>query len=268
MSRILLLALAFVTTQTLAQKGLDEMIAAEKSFAAYAVANSTKEAFLKFIDTSAIMFEGGMPVNGYQLWLKKEKRPGVLNWRPRYAEISASGDFGFTAGPWTFQPQSVKDSVIASGYFFTVWKKNAAGEWKFILDVGTDEGPGMPEKEVVRITTEKGRGREHTLREAEEAFMALYKEDEPGAYKNFMSGNVIIAGEKAPLKTGYINWQYSTASQPGKMAFTLLGTGIAPSGDLGYSYGTAESNGKKETWLRIWRHELTGWKIALQLIRF
>ena len=146
----LLIILAVTPCFAFTQEGLDEMIAAEKAFAAYSVANNTKDAFLKFMDTSAVMFENGEPFKSYARWMKKEKRPGVLNWRPRFAEIAASGDFGYTCGPWTFQP-GANDTVIANGYFFTVWKKNSDGLWKFILDVGTDTGPMMNEKDVFKI---------------------------------------------------------------------------------------------------------------------
>ena len=267
MKRTMLTVCFFFTIHAFAQTALDEMIATEKSFAAYAVANNTKDAFLKFMDTSAVMFEKGEPVKGYQQWLKKEKRPGILNWRPRYAEISTSGDFGFTCGPWTFQPATLNDSVIARGYFFTIWKKNKEGEWKFILDVGTDAGLVVNETAVIKLTSDKGRGTEHTMQEAEEAFQQLYKTDETKAYKNFLAENVILGGEKKPLTTGNADWKYTAQAQPGAIEFKQLGGGVAPAGDLGYAYGTATLAGKKETYLRIWRHELTGWKIAVQLVR-
>lgn len=56
-----------------AQKGLDEMVAAEKAFAAYSVANNTKDAFLKFMDTTAVMFRNGESYKSYEVWKKKEK---------------------------------------------------------------------------------------------------------------------------------------------------------------------------------------------------
>ena len=82
-----------------AQRTIDGLINAEKSFAAYSVANGTKEAFLKFLDSSGIIFDQGKPVNGIESWSKREKRAGVLNWFPQYAEIAYSNDFGFTTGP-------------------------------------------------------------------------------------------------------------------------------------------------------------------------
>jgi hypothetical protein len=267
MKKIFLMALLFCTHDLFAQKGLDEMIATEKAFAAYSVSNGAKDAFLKFMDTTAVMFEKGEKINGYQRWLNREKRPGVLNWRPRYAEMAGSGDYGYTCGPWTFQPTSITDSIVGNGYFFTIWHRNNAGEWKFILDVGVESAPMMNETSVTRVTTEKSKGTEHTLREAEEAFQRQYKLDEGKAYKEFMSADVIIASEKKPLINGYINWKYAASPEGGKIEFSYQGGGIAPSSDLGHAYGSATLNGKKETYLRIWRHELTGWKIALQLIK-
>src|SRR5215203_7394850 len=126
MRKTFIIILTLIPCIAFAQKGLDEMIAAEKSFAAYSVANNTKDAFLKFMDTSAVMFENGEPFKSYERWMKKEKRAGILHWRPRFAEIAASGDFGYTCGPWTFQ-STANDTIVANGYFFTVWKKNEEG---------------------------------------------------------------------------------------------------------------------------------------------
>src|SRR5215207_9483594 len=84
-----------------AQTGIDDLIGAEKDFAAYSVAHGTKAAFLQYLDPSGIIFEKGLPVNGIQSWKEREARPGILNWHPDAAEVSRSGDFGYTTGPWT-----------------------------------------------------------------------------------------------------------------------------------------------------------------------
>ena len=254
--------LLVVSLTSSAQKGIDEMIAAEKSFAAYAVANNTVDAFLKFMDTSAVMFENGEAVKGYERWLKKQRRPGILNWRPLYAEIAASGDFGFTCGPWTFQPTAV-DSVIRNGYFFTVWKKNDAGEWKFILDVGTDAGQLTKETTVTKLTEEKTRGVEVELKQAEENFIKLFRLDPSKAYKEFASRKVITASPQNPLAITS-NHRVAISNKP---EFSFKGGGISPGADLGYAFGTVALNGKQDAYLRIWRHEPTGWKIVLQVTR-
>ncbi|MBB1283950.1 hypothetical protein HRH25_06160 [Flavisolibacter sp. BT320] len=267
MKKYLFFSLLLLCKNAFAQKGLAEMIAAEKSFAMYSVLHGTKEAFLQFADSNSIMFSRGEPVNGFQLWRDRENKPGVLNWRPRYAEIAASGDFGYTCGPWTFQPSTTEDPVIANGYFFTVWQKKASGEWKFLFDVGTDTGPKQDDSAVITQQVETRRGVEITMLEAEADFIRLFKMDSARAYQLFFSETSLQAREGTGLMQTAKQEPATNRETEGQTLFSALGNGIAASGDLGYVYGTALLNGKKDAYLRIWRHEPKGWKIALQLIR-
>ena len=243
------------------------MIQVEKNFAMYSVLHGTKDAFLKFADTTATLFSKGEPIHAHQLWQSRENRPGVLNWRPRYAEIAASGDFGYTCGPWTFQSQTTADPVAANGYFFTVWRKNKEGEWKFILDVGTDTGPMLQDTNVLAQTSETRKGAEITMLEAESDFIRMFKMDSAKAYQLFLSEKSLLAREATGFDKSEKRQRASGMESEGLTTFSALGTGIAASGDLGFVYGTALLNGKKDAYLRIWRHEPKGWKIALQLMR-
>lgn len=266
MKRYLVVAVFFAAITSSAQKAMDEMVAAEKSFAAYASTHSTREAFLQYMDTAAVMFDKGEPLSGFQLWTQREKNTSLLKWWPRFAEISSSGDFGYTAGPWTFQPTKT-DSVVASGYFFTIWQKNTNGEWKFILDVGTDMGPMMKDTGVIKISEKTSTNTANTLLDAENKFIRIYREDTAKAYAGFLSAQTILANERSNLVNGISSWRPTPAAARGPITFSIQGSGMAPAGDLGYVYGTASQKGKKETYLRIWRHEATGWKIALQVVR-
>src|SRR5947208_4819016 len=99
------MAVVFLITvvQLKAQKNMDGLIKAEKSFAAYSVSYGTRDAFLTFLDSNGLVFEQGRAVNGITAWKKREKRPGILNWTPHYGEIAASNDFGYTTGAWEFR---------------------------------------------------------------------------------------------------------------------------------------------------------------------
>lgn len=267
MKKYFIFSLLLLCKNAFTQKGLDELIAAEKSFAMHSVLHGTKEAFLQFADSNATMFSKGEPVNGYQFWQDREKRPGVLNWRPRYAEIAASGDFGYTCGPWTFQSSTTADPVTANGYFFTVWQKKASGEWKFILDVGTETGPKLDDSTTFTRQVETRKGVEISMLEAEADFIRLFKMDSARAYQLFFSDTSIQAREGTGLIQTTKQEPPTNRDTEGMMIFSALGNGISASGDLGFVYGTALLNGKKDAYLRIWRHEPKGWKIALQLIR-
>ena len=158
---------------TFAQKGIDGMVQTERNFAAYALTNGTKDAFIKFADSTGMVFEKGQAINARIFWRAKEKRPGVLNWRPRFAEIAASGDFGYTTGPWTFQPQTQADSIVATGHFFTVWHLTNNGEWQFLLDMGTSKAPidSTSSLQKIQVADKKASSdNDSTLLKAEAAF--------------------------------------------------------------------------------------------------
>jgi ketosteroid isomerase-like protein len=60
-----------------------------------------------------------------------------LTWSPVGADISASGDLGYTFGTFEFQSKD-KDGkgVVDRGKYMTVWKKQADGSWKVAVDMG------------------------------------------------------------------------------------------------------------------------------------
>ena len=55
---------------------------------------------------------------------------------------------------------------------------------------------------------------------------------------------------------------------PPNIQYTITGSGIAPSSDLAYVYGTTILNNKQDNYLHIWRKEKGGWKIALEVLRY
>jgi ketosteroid isomerase-like protein len=60
-----------------------------------------------------------------------------LIWTPVGADVSASGDLGYTYG--TFEFRSIaKDGkpVVDRGKYTSIWKKQRDGTWKVVLDMG------------------------------------------------------------------------------------------------------------------------------------
>ena len=256
-----------------AQRSIDGLIKAERDFAAYSVANSTKEAFLKFLDSTGIVFDNGKAINGIETWNKKEKRPGVLNWWPLFAEISDSNDFGYTTGQWIFQ-QSATDTVAARGQYTTVWHINKNDEWKFLVDLGVNNTPVNSSREAKIINVTKQEIKKgfipHVLPYilAENNFIKAFEKNKAKAYKKYLSGECILnRNGNAPAADEMSRQELINSTSPGTR-FTLTGWGIASGEDIAYVYGTAILNGKTENYLRVWRHEKDGWKIALEVLRY
>ena len=255
------------------QTGIEAMIQAEKSFAAYSVAHSTKEAFQKFIDSNSIMFDNGKPVSAIEFWEKKEKNSGVLKWWPQNAEMSASGDFGYTTGPWTFRPTK-NDSIVSRGQYTTIWHINKTGEWKFLVDLGISNTQVIPAADVIRINAAKQKEstiasvRIYPMIAAENNFLTLFATNKSKAYKKYLSEESILNrnGFLPAASFGDRKKMIKVISSFDK--FFMEGWDVSPVPDLGYSYGTTIANGKTDNYLRIWRREKSGWKIALEVLRY
>jgi ketosteroid isomerase-like protein len=60
-----------------------------------------------------------------------------LTWAPVGADISASGDLGYTYGTYEFTSRD-KDgrAVVSRGKYTSIWKKQKDGSWKVVLDMG------------------------------------------------------------------------------------------------------------------------------------
>lgn len=267
----ILILFTFYCVQAVAQKKIEQLIQAEKDFAAYSVANNTRSAFLKYLDSTGVVFENGKALNGIQTWNKREVRPGVLNWHPQFAEISASGNLGYTTGPWTFQPKTITDTVVAKGQYATVWQLDKSGNWKFIVDLGVNELPTTDMREAIEINVAKFSSSPIDLKsmlQTEDAFIRLFNEDKSEAYRQYLSDHSIINRNRHLPATFIADQKKHIIETPDEMKFTVDHSGISKSGDLGFVYGTTILKDKVDNYLRVWRREKGGWKIAMEVVRY
>ncbi len=111
----------------------DPVIAAERAFAADAARRGWAAAFRSYAAADAITLSPD-PVNAH---VQLAQIPGdgetTLDWRPAYAGVSRGGDFGFTTGPFLLRG---REGIV--GHYFTVWRRQQDGSWKWIFDAGTD----------------------------------------------------------------------------------------------------------------------------------
>jgi ketosteroid isomerase-like protein len=271
MKYLKLLAVISLPLHIYSQGNIDGLVKAERNFSAYAVLHGIKPAFLQFADSTGVLFDKGKAVNAIQLWNARENRPGILKWYPTYVEIAASHDFGFTTGPWTFQPNSIEDSIVARGRFITVWHTTQTGEWKFLVDLGISNAPVSMDTilQKMEITDPLVKaGTIADLKEAENNFIVARKQSIKNAYLQFTSNQVILNRNGLPpaRSASEIQNLLDNFSQP--IEFTIDSYGIASSGDLGYVYGNTLVNGKMDNFLHVWRKEKDGWRLALEVLRF
>jgi ketosteroid isomerase-like protein len=97
------------------------------------------EAFNMYLADSAIQLPaGGEPVMGREsIYAAMKDGHSVLQWEPKKAEVSASGDLGYTWGTYTITTENEKGQKKTSyGKYLDVWKKQSDGSWKVLIDIG------------------------------------------------------------------------------------------------------------------------------------
>jgi ketosteroid isomerase-like protein len=115
------------------------------------VAAKDIEAFTRvWADDAAIFPPGGGLVSGpakiTEQWSPLLKDPGAsLTWTPDKAEISASGDLGYTFGRYESAGQGPDGAPVhRTGYYLSIWRKGPDGIWRVVVDIGSPDPPPAP----------------------------------------------------------------------------------------------------------------------------
>jgi ketosteroid isomerase-like protein len=100
------------------------------------------EGYLSYYAEDAVEVPDGAPVlQGKESIARTmgflDDKQNQLTWTPIGADISASGDLGYTYGTYEFRSTG-KDGkpTVSHGKYTTIWKKQGDGKWKVVLDMG------------------------------------------------------------------------------------------------------------------------------------
>ena len=286
--RVILIALCMLpaTLWVQGQTPLQEMVTTEQAFSKRAEVKDAHDAFLAFIADDGLLFRPGA-VNGKKWMLEHPatappagKKP-LLAWQPSFAGMAASGDMGFTTGPWEARADIKDDKPQGYGHFVTVWKKQADGSWKFVVDLGISHPEsGGPQtlwqpartnkktsfKPVDIATATKAlldSDRQYSDASKQNLAKAFLAHASP-AVRLYRNGNLPYIGIKAASEvlnktTGRFTWQ-------------AINGDVSRAGDLGYTHGiyevTDDTNKVTQhgSYVRIWKKEGSAWRIVMDVI--
>jgi ketosteroid isomerase-like protein len=247
------------------------VVAAERAFAADGLAMGIKQSFLKHMADDAVVFQPE-PVNARQAISAQSDKPGPkLEWWPIWAGIAASGDLGFTTGPYAVEG-------VRRGHYFTVWKKQADGSWKWLYDGGPNssakDAPGPGSTPGFLMVSKFSAGDEATAfasaQAADAALNAAAAEDVPAAFMAALVCEARVQGSTAAPAQGCSSFRDELASRPRKIVFTPLGGSASSGGDLAWTYGEAEgSNAGKAFrghYVRVWQFRGDAWRLVFDQI--
>src|SRR5208337_5592504 len=112
-----------------------------------AAAEHGSQGYLSYYADEAVELPNGGPIIQGKINIAKgmeflDQKDNHLTWTPVGADISASGDLGYTYGTFEFHSKD-KDGkdLVDHGKYTSIWKKQKDGSWKVVLDMGN----GSPE---------------------------------------------------------------------------------------------------------------------------
>jgi ketosteroid isomerase-like protein len=127
------------------EKALQAAMQADRDFAAMSAKDGPKAAFLAYMDPADGEFIGPGTVvksaakvaDGFS-----QSPPGfVIDWAPDGGHGSASGDLAVTTGRYTIKAGA---DTLEQGRYVTVWRKDAAGALKAVMDLGVADPAAPP----------------------------------------------------------------------------------------------------------------------------
>jgi ketosteroid isomerase-like protein len=138
---LLLLLVSFVPTSAAEQKNVkgDELLRHLEAGFAADVAKHGHAAFLTYFAEDGVEVVDGGGFDNKEAMRKQPPWPEgtTLTWTPVKAEMSASGDLGYTYGNYIYTVKNKAGKLVANyGKYTSIWKKQRDGQWKVVVDMG------------------------------------------------------------------------------------------------------------------------------------
>lgn len=268
---------------------LAPVVGAEHAFAQLSIDQGMKPAFLAYAAPEGVIVNRRGPVNAIETWRQRNPAPaGLLTWWPTYADVSRAGDMGWTTGPYEFREKTTQEKPDDTGHFFTVWRRQPDGSWKWVLDLGIRHpapavtetaltypaslakhaGPAAPRPVNAEAARQSVLDAERTLSDASasDGFRAALLARADDSLRLYRQGTFPLVGKGEVAKAVTVLSEYIT--------WKPLKADVAASGDLAYAYGTYELRTKQSDekpaelghYARVWKRDRNGpWRVVFNV---
>lgn len=272
----LALAVLAACAEKLPEAHVMPLVGAEKAFEREVAELGVEKGFLANIAPDAVLLRPA-PIPAAEA-LADTPPALALTWEPSFAEIAASGDLGYTTGP--FQARRSDLVTVGHGHYVSVWRKDD-DRWHLVIDGGSSHPPplDLPDRFTYAAARTSARSADpaaelKSLRAVEDDLIAALAGTGHGLpallavaapdLRYFPPGSFPLTGKDAV--------QTAMLARADVLTYTPKGAAVSAAGDLGYVYGEATRQVGPQTpverggYLRIWRRAADGrWQVALDL---
>ena len=271
--RVIMAALTIAAPASAAaqQDPIDQVVAAERAFAAETRERGFRDGFLAWVAPDGFTFQPGpTPARPGLEAIPADAPPPPgppLFWWPQFAGAARSGDLGFTTGGATIPVR-----------YFTVWQRQSDGSWRWIYDGGPAMSAPLPGGEndpVLHLpaATAAAGSAEAALRqvrplEAEVARAAAA--NAAAARLAFLAPEALVAGSPVATLPGREHHAPELARQAAQQTVRPIGAVASQAGDLAFAWGqvrwTREGTPRWGHYVRMWQNRTEGWRIVADIL--
>jgi ketosteroid isomerase-like protein len=255
-----------------------DMVATERAFAKLGFERGIRESFIKYFAPDCIAFAPDPAKIRAELEKQEPDKfplPVTVNWAPVWGDISAAGDMGYNTGPVVYEDTGEKKRPTRHVIFFSVWKKQADGKWLVVLDVGSGLPAAVapmdtPYRSVSKNAPKKrkldAKDEQAKMLKTDKDLMAASASGSPAAWAPWLDENTRIHRPRTMPVVGKEAVATWLSTQKYSYKGETMFSDIAASGDLGYTYGSAETGADKGYYARVWKRDGKGvWRMVVDI---
>lgn len=250
----------------------DQVEAAERAFAADGLALGVKRSFLKHMADDAIVFTPE-PTNARAFYEARTDEAGPkLEWWPAWVVAAKSGDLALSTGPSFLEGKP-------SGWFSSIWRKEADGAWRWIYDGGSAADPAPASVQAMPAVkgpiSKIGEGSPakafEAVRKAETILSRTAQKDATQAYKAVLSTDARLTGPRGTRALPPTAIAERLEKRPESLSLTLRGGGASQAGDLVWTHGEASwgqtgQNLVQAHYMHVWQRRPEGWRLIFETL--
>jgi len=256
---------------------VNQLISAEYNLSVLAAKKGLLTAYQTFGDENSLFYTPAP--TPFKLFIKnKPQVPDVMQWKPVYAKVAKSDEWGFTTGRINWQKVGHQKKY---GEYLCLWKRDSKGEWKIAHRAISEHGKPASQADVIfespannkyRKSRSRARlkQREDIILSTDQLFATILKADNQTAFKEFLTAGARIYLPGMEPIIGLSHIQSILKKQEINIESIEGVVDRAYSGELAFSQGDAIiRQGNKLTkcyYMRIWElQEDAMWKVSVDM---
>lgn len=230
------------------------------------------------LDNNSIYFKPA-PEPALKYFKTRPNIPDLITWRPVFAKIAKSNEWGFTTGPISWQNSGMSKKY---GEYLSIWKRDRKGRWKIALKAEIEHPqesrePGIkfvnPEntkyfkqKSKVRLSQ-----REDIIRSTDRLLSTVLSADNAIAYKEFMTSESRLLFSGFAPQVGQENIIKFLKKNKIDIKTENVSVDRSFSGELAYSYGDAkvlkDNRVQQFYYIRVWElNDNFKWNVLVEML--